>query len=294
MFPNPFLSVFLLLMLLPTALAAAAPPLIIWDTRAGKAVGDRALLDRLAQADVVFIGEQHDDAATHALELNLLQGLHRRAGERLVLGMEMFERDVQPALGDFLSGRTNEPAFLIASRPWSNYATDYRPLVEYARSHHIAVVASNAPQPLVSQVGHVGLSALRDAPAGQVAALVQAPHDAYWERFQRVMEAMGGTHGGTTMDAATVDHFYEAQVVRDETMAESIDEALDARPGVRVLHVNGQFHSDFGGGIPQRLLWRRPLTRLAVVSVVPVNTLPKRLLPDDRGRGDFVVYVQVQ
>ena len=36
------------------------------------------------------------------------------------------------------------------------------------------------------------------------------------------MNAMGGAHGGTAMDDATITRFYEAQCLRDETMAESI------------------------------------------------------------------------
>ena len=106
------------------------PAPTFYETRTGQSLTRDALLDRLAQADVVFVGEQHTDMAAHALELELLQGLHQRAGKRLTLGMEMFERDVQPALDGYLQGRSDEAAFLKASRPWSNYATDYRPLVE--------------------------------------------------------------------------------------------------------------------------------------------------------------------
>ena len=195
---------------------------MVWDTRTGKTISAHALVDQLARADVVFIGEQHDDLATHALELRILRELHAQAGARLTLAMEMWERDVQPALDDYLSGRQDEAAFLKVSRPWSNYLTDYRPLVEYAKTHHIPVVASNAPQSIVSKVGREGLDALQDATPGQVAALIQAPHDAYWERFRQVMAAMGGAHGGRAMDDATVARFYQAQVVRDETMAESV------------------------------------------------------------------------
>ncbi|MBV9852646.1 MAG: ChaN family lipoprotein [Armatimonadetes bacterium] len=283
-----------MLLWISSGLAAAAPAQTLWDTRAGKTLTDRTFLDRLAQADVVFVGEQHDDAATHVLERQILEGLRRRAGARLTLAMEMFERDVQPALDQYLSGRSDEAAFRRAARPWPNYGTDYRPLMEYARAEHVPVIASNAPQAVVSRVGREGLAALKDTPAGQVAALIQAPHDAYWERFRRVMADMGGAHGGATMDDATVAHFYEAQVVRDETMAESVVRVLDNRPDALVLHVNGQFHSDFGGGIPQRVFWRRPLARVLIVSVVPVRALPSVLPAADRTRGDFVVYVRVQ
>ena len=59
-----------------------------------------------------------------------------------------------------------------------------------------------------------------------------------------------------------------------------------------MLHVNGQFHSDFGGGIPPRVLWRRPLTRVCVVSIVPIEDLPTSLPPGDHTRADFVLYVR--
>ena len=269
-----------------THFAHAAPQAQIWDSRAGKQVAPRMFLDRLAQADVVFVGEQHDDPATHALELQILQGLHDREGTRLRLAMEMWERDVQPALDDYLQGKTGEAAFLKAARPWANYQTDYRPLVEYARANHIPVIASNAPQSVVSRVGREGLAAV---PRADLPLLVQAPHDDYWERFGATMAGMGGAHGA--MDAATVQRFYEAQVVRDETMAESVVHALGGADGLLVLHVNGRFHSDFGGGIPRRVLWRRPRARVLIVSVVPVARMPALLTPDQRAMGDFLVFV---
>jgi len=271
--------------------AAATPMTTITDNRTGKTISPTALLDRLAQADVVFVGEQHTDPATHALELALLEGLHQRAGQRLTLGMEMWERDAQPALDAYLHGQTNEAAFLKTARPWSNYRTDYRPLVEYAKSNGIPILASNVPQPIASAVGKRGLAALQDAPPGQIAALVQAPHDGAWLRFQAVMEAMGGAHGGTAMDAATIGRFYEAQVVRDETMAESITRRLEVAPGGLVLHLNGQFHSDYGDGIPRRVLWRRPLTKIVIISVIPVADPKKAAPPADKDLADYVVVV---
>jgi len=271
--------------------ATAMAPLIITDTHTGKTISQNAMLDRLAQADVVFVGEQHTDPATHALELAVLEGLHQRAGGRLTLGMEMWERDVQPALDAYGHGQTDEATFRKTARPWSNYQTDYRPLVEYARANSIPVLASNVPQPIASAIGKRGLTALTDAPPGQTAALVQAPHDSAWLRFRAVMEGMGGAHGGAAMDAATIARFYEAQVVRDETMAESITRRLEAAPGSLVLHLNGQFHSDYGDGIPRRVLWRRPLTQIVIVSVVPLADPKKAAPPADKSLADYIVLV---
>lgn len=253
----------------------------ILDTRSGKAVTQAVLLDRLAAADVVFVGEQHTDPAAHAFELQILTGLHTRVGKRLTLGMEMFERDVQPALDDYTQGKTTEAAFLKASRPWSNYAADYRPLIEFARAHAIPVLASNVPQPLATAVGRRGISALAEFPAGQYAPDVQTPRDGAFTRFQAVMQEMSG-HGGMAMDAATISRFYEAQCLRDAMMADSITHRLQAAPDTLLLHVNGQFHSDYGDGIPRRVLWQRPLTRVVIVSVLadPAVSLDSKALAD--------------
>ena len=105
------------------------------------------------------------------------------------------------------------------------------------------------------------------------------------------MESMGGAHGETAMDEATIARFYEAQTIRDETMAESITRRLDAAPGVLVLHINGQFHSDYGDGIPRRVLWRRPLTKIVIVSVVPVTDVKKSPPTADKDVADYVVLV---
>jgi len=273
--------------------ASAMPSITITDMRTGKAVSQSDLLDRLARADVVFLGEQHTDPATHALELSVLKGLHKRAGARLTLGMEMWERDAQPALDSYLQGRTAEAAFLKTARPWSNYRTDYRPLVEYAKANGIPVLAANVPQAVASAVGKRGLAALADAPPGLAARLVQAPQDGAWQRFKAVMESMGGAHGGAAMGEATVGHFYEAQCVRDETMAETIARRLEAAPNGLVLHINGQFHSDYGDGIPRRVLWRRPLARVIIVSIVPVADVKKAPRVADRELADYVVSAPV-
>src|SRR5215475_2613866 len=119
-----------------------------------------AMLAEITRADVAFVGEQHNDPATHRIERAILEGLARRRGN-VVVAMEMFERDTQPSLDEYLAGRLNEEDFLKASRPWPNYMTDYRPLVEFARAHAWRVVASNTPRRIASQVSREGLGAAR-------------------------------------------------------------------------------------------------------------------------------------
>ena len=67
-----------------------------------------AMLADIAKADVLFVGEEHDDANTHRLESAVLEGLARRRTERIIVGLEMFERDVQESLDHFGMGNLPE------------------------------------------------------------------------------------------------------------------------------------------------------------------------------------------
>src|SRR4029078_1130246 len=119
----------------------------------GKEVRWRDLPGRLADANAIFLGEQHDDPETHKAEVALLEAVHKKVSDRLTLAMEMFERDGQAALSDYLAGKTDEPARGKAVKLWPNYPADYRPLIEYAKAKRVPVLASNAPTRFVRKVG---------------------------------------------------------------------------------------------------------------------------------------------
>lgn len=274
----------------PTPAAASLPVQRVLDARHGAELSWDRMMDTLAAYDLVFLGEQHDDAATHRLELAVLEGLAAR-GHDATLSLEMFERDVQPLLDRYLSGAVSEEEMLAGSRPWPNYPTDYRPLVEFARARGWPVVASNVPRPIASAVGRGGLAVVDTLSAAQrayVAAALSCPDDRYREKFLATMAGMGG-HGGADSEAAAamVQRFYEAQCVKDETMGESLAASLAG--GRRVVHVNGSFHSDERLGTVTRVLRRRPAARVLVVSFVPEALAATLDAAGLAARGDFVV-----
>jgi uncharacterized iron-regulated protein len=255
------------------------------------------MVSELAKADVVFVGEQHNDAATHRLELAILEGLARRR-DSIILALEMFERDTQKVLDDYLAGKITETEFLKASRPWPNYASDYRPLVELAKRKGWRVIAGNVPRKYASQVGRGGLPVIDKLPEDEramIAAEVTAPNDEYFKKFSETMSAHPGAMGekGSEAEArAMVERFYQAQIVKDETMAESIARAFSAELEKKpiVVHFNGAFHSDYRLGTAARTRRRLPKARIQIVSIVPLHTLESIKADDYRKRGDFIVF----
>src|SRR4026208_1786674 len=99
-----FLALILVLLLLPVAsLAQQAKkdlptyyiPYHVYDTQTKSWIDLETLLVALSQDEVGFLGEQHNDQCAHQLQLAILEGAARRR-PKIVLAMEMFERDVQP------------------------------------------------------------------------------------------------------------------------------------------------------------------------------------------------------
>jgi uncharacterized iron-regulated protein len=272
------------------ACAASAPRSRFVDLRsaAEHEVTPGQVIDDLAAADVVVLGEEHDNEDVHRAYLRIIEGLYKKRSN-MVISMEMFERDVQPILTEYVFGTASESAFLAAARPWPNYKTDYRPVVEFAKVHGIPVIAANTPRDLARAVAKGGLEAAKGSP--YAAANVATPKDEYWEAFKGAMTE----HGSMTADESTVELFYAAQCLKDDTMAESIVERLRKeradRPDTILVHLCGRFHSDYRRGTVARILSRDPELRVLVVSAVEVKDPASGTFTADHDIGNFVVVV---
>ncbi len=269
-------------------LPALEDALRIWDSAAGEELALAQLLARLAQADVVFVGETHLDDTTHRFQAALLEGLIAQRARAVVLSLEMFERDVQPVLDEYLAGRLDERAFLAAARPWGNYASDYRPLVECAKAHDIPVIAANTPAALrrkLSSGGRAALDALAPEERRLLPAEILPASGAYWERVDRA------TRGHMNFASLSEEkRLFAGQNLWDNSMGAACAEALAAHPGATVVHVVGGFHTLHGDGTAAQLRLRAPAARVALVQVVPAAGLFAARPERDAGRADYLVY----
>lgn len=253
----------------------------------------------MSTADVVLIGETHDDPVAHHLEARLLDAA-LQSGREVAASMEMFTRDVQMILDEYLSGLISEQQFLAASEPWGNYATDYRPFVERAREAGRPVIAANAPRRYVNRVSRNGAESLNDLSESARSFLAPLPYQqasaaykAEWDALMR--EAMGnmpepdsaGTPGGGMH--AMMGSALQAQSLWDATMAWSVVEYLTRHPGEQVVHIVGSFHVKNGTGIPEHISRYRPGTEMLIVVVEPAAEVDHFDHASHHGLGDVVV-----
>jgi uncharacterized iron-regulated protein len=283
-----------------TPQADAAAAIRIYDTKAKRFVRFPEFAQVVASRDLVFFGEQHDDPATHAAEHAVLAAIGERRGH-VVLTLEMFERDVQPLLDQYLAGTISEANFLAGARPWDRYATDYRPMVELARVRGWPVVAANVPRRLASAVSRRGLALLDTLNAGDRRFMARehaCPKDAYYDRFAETMKGHGAGGGPPSASdaaqmAAMTDRFYEAQCVKDEAMGEAIADAWKAAPkGTTVFQVDGAFHSDYGLGTVERARKRAPGASSIIITAVPVADLGKAEVGEHANKADYVMFTR--
>lgn len=256
-------------------------------TGAGEAATLEQVVEAARQAEVTFLGETHDDAIAHALQLEIYTQLQARGP--VSLAMEMFERDVQTVVDEYLAGLITEEQFLAASRPWKNYKTDYRPLVEMAKARALPVVAANAPRRYVNRVSRMGAESLQVLGPEARALLAPLPYRAasaaYAERFFAVMKNVPPPPG----PPRNPQWGLEAQSLWDATMAHSLAEARRRRPAQRIVHLNGSFHTEFREGIVTHLEHYSPGTRSVVVTMHPKADYATAKL-DKQQPDDFVIF----
>jgi uncharacterized iron-regulated protein len=260
------------------------------------------IIKAMADADAVLLGETHDDPVAHHLEAELLRLAYAAyAPQRpLALSLEMFERDVQTALDEYLNDQITEDHFLKSARPWRNYADDYKPLVEFAKTHRLPVIAANAPRRYVNRVSRLGPAALADLSRTAQAWLPPLPYAeasfAYAKKFKSFMRQTGQaqitaakTPEEEQQAQARLTRTLAAQSLWDASMAHALAEMLKARKRALVLHVNGRFHSEERMGIPEHLARYRKAARVLTVTMLATRTFPEFSAERHGQLGDFII-----
>lgn len=279
-----YIKIMMILLFTFGALLAADYQLI--ESRSGKSISLEKMASKLRKADVIFFGEFHGNAVIHRLQAELLPQLYQ-AKKRLIVSFEMFERDVQPDLDAYLAGSITEEEFLQRSRPWPNYATDYRPLLEFAKEKELKVIAANIPRWIAGKVARGSLAALDDLDADDrmnVAIDIDTSEGAYKDSFLATMQ-MNGVHDRFG-DEQLYERLYQAQCVKDDTMAESIAQYRERYPKHTIIHFNGDFHSTRYLGTVERLRNRMPKLKIAVISPVYADAKTK---VKPREQADYII-----
>ena len=248
--------------------------------KAGKKVSYRKLFKKAKKSDVVLFGELHNNPIAHWLQLELSKDLHKT--NKLILGAEMFEADNQKALNDYLCGLIDYSGLDSLARLWSNYKTDYAPIVDFARDNQINFIGTNIPRRFARMVhrngGFAALGELDSEEKGWIAPL-PIRFDPELPQYKNMLTIMG--------DHGTLD-LVKAQAIKDATMAHFI--LSNYTGGHTFLHLNGAYHSDFHQGIVSYLQQQNDSLRYMTITTVEQENI-HLLEGKHKGRADFIICV---
>ncbi|MBT8488540.1 MAG: ChaN family lipoprotein [Gemmatimonadetes bacterium] len=272
---------------------------VVYDRR-GEPTTLRAIVANAAAQEVLLVGEEHDDMVGHAIEVEVLDLVADEMAltsprRTVVLSLEMFERDVQYILDEYLAGFIGEDHFLRSTRPWDDYEARYRPIVEAARSRGMPVVAANAPRRYVSRVTREGPESLALLPGEALRYLPPLPYPGpsprYREQWDAIMEeAMAGYEGDAqARDYTANPNTIWSQALWDASMGHAVSQALVRHVGGFVVHFAGSFHVESGTGILERIHDYRPGTRVATVVMTKVEDVGAWVDEEHGSLGDFVI-----
>lgn len=254
----------------------------------GKPVSLDQIVDEIAKTDAVFLGELHDDAVGHAVQAEIFRRVvERHFGKRpIALSLEMFERDVQIVVDEYLSGLISENHFMLSSRPWGNYKTDYRPLVELAKEKRLPVIAANAPRRYINMVSRNGRASLdglsKDAKRWLPPLPFGEPSAAYSAKFKSLM-------GPSPEAQMGIDKILASQTLWDASMAEAVAKFLKSEKNPLVVHLNGGFHTEGRLGTVEQLMKYRPSTKALVVTIRYEDEFTEFRPEKHANLGDFVI-----
>lgn len=247
--------------------------------KTGKKSSYNKMLKASKNSEVVLFGEYHDNTVVHSLQLELTKDLAKK--KQLVLGAEMLEADNQEQLNQYLSGVIDQEKLDSTARLWSNYKTDYKPLVDFAKEKKINFIATNIPRKYATLVFKKDLVALDSLSTLEKSWIAPLPieFDVNLPGYQNMMGMQGG-HAGDKMP--------KAQAIKDATMAYFINK--NRKEDTVFVHYNGSYHSDNYEGINWYLRKLDADVKITTISTVEQKDISK-LDAEGYNKADFILVI---
>ncbi len=242
----------------------------IYHVTEQRLITTEGLVPYLLDADVIFLGEEHYTPSHLEAAQTVLKNLlaHQR---QPALAMEMFSWDGQPGLDRYIHNPDSTLEEVISESNWSdNWGgkfTDYQPLVTFAKSHQLDLLALNPPRSLVRLVATQGLTKAMSDPkmtTWPIADLVT--DDAEYENL--IFEQITACHAG--MPDHVYRRIFEASIFRDEGMAQIIGKYLadkSSSEGPLVSYTGGG-HIQYHIPVPKRVKRTQPDAKMMTIYLV--------------------------
>ena len=247
------------------AVEPETPRCSMWiDNCRGEPIRYEEVLDDLATANVIYLGERHTIPRHHTLQTQIVRDLASR-NIPLVLGLEMMEKPNQKWLDQYSRGEIDFETLAKETQwnqRWKNYE-QYKDVLEAARAVGAPILALNARAETIRSVAKSGgLDKLDPQLRKELPEEVQLDDSVY----RQVLEPQMMSHMAASPER--LHPMLEAQMCRDEMFAATLCDFLktEAGNGRTAIVLCGAGHVSQGLGTPARVQRRMPeLTERIVI-----------------------------
>ncbi len=220
-------------------------------------------LSKVTPGSIVLVGENHGLSEHQRQQVEIMRQL-RDFGLVVAVGLEFFTYTDQNQVDAYRAGGLPEADFLKAIQ-WGQPSYEfYRDQALFPKlAEGAKTLALNAPRGLTGRVAKAGLNSLTAEDKALLPPQFTLGRDSYKKRFLEQMPHLPNPEAG--------ERYFAAQSIWDDTMAWRATDYILAHPEQVLVIVVGEFHTRFGGGLPDRILARSPGT--PVVTFSQINTL---------------------
>lgn len=266
----------------PPEIAPPAPP---WESplardasvtgqirapRSGRMLTAAALIEEIAAADFILLGERHDNPDHHRLQAWIVEGLLAR-GRRFAVAFEMIAVDQANRLADYLAASPQDAAGLGAALEWDRSGwpawRHYQPIAAAAMARGVPVAAANLPPTVARSVARDGLSAL----PGPLASRLQLDPAGDAALLADHREEISRAHCGM-LPENRLGPFALAQYARDAQMARLLADVRSHPTGTDgAILITGNGHARTDRGVPVHLARMAPGARTVSIAFVEAD-----------------------
>jgi uncharacterized iron-regulated protein len=238
------LTSFLLISIVSFTKAQNKPAYQLFSNDGEIAIYDDMIKD-LVISDMVFFGEYHNDPISHWMQIEISKSFFEIKGDKLFFGAEMFETGNQLVINEYLAGLyPNKKMINEITQLWSNYKTDYKPLMDFAKENNLRFIASNIPRRYASMINKMGIDALKKL-SPEALTLIGPDLEKYFDPTVKAYAEMADKMGGHI--PPNMLYIQTAQAAKDATMAHF--SLKNFSPGDLLFHFEGSYHSNYKQGI---------------------------------------------
>jgi len=250
-------------------------PVEVYRVNRGDTLSLGTMVGDLRTADVVVIGEIHDNPDSHLLQYEIIRSLHEE-GIPMAIGLEMFRADDQRTLDAWIAGDMEPDRFIAGFyRNWNVPWPLYRDIFLYAREHRIPLVGLNIPASVSEGVAKNGFSSLTAEQRARIPAGVTCNVDPRYREFIRKAYS-----GHSAASAGKFERFCEAQLLWDQSMALRITRFRAEHRDLLIVVLTGIGHAQ-RQGIPRYLTNYGKLTSRVILPMIPGEIEPHKVTTEE-------------